>query len=106
MGRHDVEGRDEVDMEASSGGTWKLWIKSLSNEDKSLLSTWRGGAVWNSDASAQLLVRPSPELQVVWRSPSKCKTLVGRVQRHRGPTAGAQSGIRSANVLVVQAASY
>ena len=36
----------------------------------------------------------------------KCKTLVGRVQRHRGPTAGAQSGIRSANHLVVEAASY
>ena len=33
-------------MEASSGGTWKLWIKSLSNEDTSILSTWRGGAVW------------------------------------------------------------
>ena len=37
---HDVEGIDEVDMVASSGGAWKLWLESLSNVDKFLLSTW------------------------------------------------------------------
>ena len=39
--RHDVEGIDEVDMEASSGGAWKLWHKSLSDEDKSLAAVRR-----------------------------------------------------------------
>ena len=83
-----------------------VWTESFSNEDKSLLSTWRGGAVWTQTKAAHLLVRPSPELQVVWRSPSKCKTLVGRVWWHEGSTAGTQSGIRSANYPVVEAASY
>ena len=32
---HDVEGIDEVDMVASSGGAWKLWLESLSNVENS-----------------------------------------------------------------------
>ena len=42
--RHDAEGVEAVDLEASSGKTWQSFKNGLSSEDLRLLKVWRGGA--------------------------------------------------------------
>ena len=43
--RHDDEGVDDIDLEASSSREWTEWKKKLSTESRRLLAIWRGGAV-------------------------------------------------------------
>ena len=44
--RHDFEGALEVDVEASCSPKWHKWVASLSPSDATLVSVYRGGAVW------------------------------------------------------------
>ena len=43
--RHDAEGADAVDVEATSSTVWKRWKDSLSEVERCALMHWRGGAV-------------------------------------------------------------
>lgn len=42
--RHDAEGVEAVDLEASSGKIWQSFKNDLSFKDLRLLKVWRGGA--------------------------------------------------------------
>ncbi|CAK0901762.1 unnamed protein product, partial [Prorocentrum cordatum] len=42
--RHDEEGIDIIDIEASSAHAWRDWRQSLCPQSRSLLSVWQGGA--------------------------------------------------------------
>jgi hypothetical protein len=43
--RHDSEAVDDIDVEASSSKTWSTWVRGLSDNDRTALNIWRGGAV-------------------------------------------------------------
>lgn len=43
--RHDAEGSGEIDLEAQSQKMWRTWLLGLTDEQRSQIRIWRGGAV-------------------------------------------------------------